>query len=765
MHRYCFFHNSAIGEDKDYPVSELLQPSPNSKGWKSPRFAGFPQTIVLKFPQPVVLRQIQFLSHQSDIATKVELFVYVPNSPLLPSAEQVPTLQFRRIGYLSLDSNERTGFTARELKSVYIQEPAYFLKISLYKCHVNKYNIFNQVGLIAINCHGEPFDLPSEIPRTQSVTQNTGEYDTITSEKLRVLGEAKKRAVEEENFDEAKRIKALMDRLKAVGKDLAALETKKKLAIENEDYEAAKMLKLQIEEVRASALQERRNPQKRAVEIPKGLYGVEDRKNSEAPFMEPKAANARFVAEEIKNEEHSKSPINAEPENDFTQSITIPTLSKKKSEQPQEYAEGPGKEENKEKCVAEPLTEQAKKVAEPYFGLIDVKLLQKLFSKNWLLREAGLNDISHEITTRDFELITIPDDEKLMATLIGFVGHLINDKVTQVSQRAMALIDELIQFYPEKPANHKTLYNTNINECVAALMEKLGDCNPKVRSKAEEMCLRLATEDKIALTAFVMHCTKINKKGAVSAKALQGKLGLLVALFKHFGSASKSLISQSLIEFALNGAKNSNADARNAGYALLIEIYKHIGSKVDGYLDSLRPAQLEVLKAEFAKVGEVAEPADVKGNFKHEAQPSKGRIEEELPSSPTNPQHSEKICEYCGKFDPNFNADTLDIHMFDECPMLYMCPICKNIIEIININSHLLTECTDKSEYTECQECHEAVLKTELEAHEAEGLCRPVKPNSMRCPLCHMDIAPLSIEMWRNHILVKQCPNNERKPI
>lgn len=54
-------------------------------------------------------------------------------------------LKFKRLGYLSLDSNERSQFQARELKSVYIDHRSRILKIRLHKCHINKFNLVNQV--------------------------------------------------------------------------------------------------------------------------------------------------------------------------------------------------------------------------------------------------------------------------------------------------------------------------------------------------------------------------------------------------------------------------------------------------------------------------------------------------------------------------------------------------------------------------------------------------------------------------------------------
>lgn len=70
---------------------------------------------------------------------------------------QIPLneIEFKRVGYLSLDPNERSGFQARELKSVYVTADAVLLKLIFHKCHLNNFNVFNQIGLIALNCIGE----------------------------------------------------------------------------------------------------------------------------------------------------------------------------------------------------------------------------------------------------------------------------------------------------------------------------------------------------------------------------------------------------------------------------------------------------------------------------------------------------------------------------------------------------------------------------------------------------------------------------------
>ena len=95
-------------EDPGYPVSELNVHSPHTRGWQSARFCDYPQEIGVEFVDAgrdttVAVSQIQLLSHQSKIATRVELFMGTGTS--------YATARFSRLGYFSLDNNERSKFT------------------------------------------------------------------------------------------------------------------------------------------------------------------------------------------------------------------------------------------------------------------------------------------------------------------------------------------------------------------------------------------------------------------------------------------------------------------------------------------------------------------------------------------------------------------------------------------------------------------------------------------------------------------------------
>ena len=243
---------SCTGEDPEYPSGELLTPSAQSKGWQSPRFCDYPQEMTLQFTAPSKVKQIQFLSHQSKISSKIELFAFMPNvSTVMPNTD----FKWKKLGYLSLDPNERSNFQARELKSVFLDSPALYMKIVFHKCHLNRYNLFNQVGLIALSIYGEP--LTTDLIEKQNNPQiksdrmeNQVQFDQYTLQKMKQLEEAKERAVKNEDFEEAKRIKDAIERLKHMGAQLQKLEERKAAAILNEDYDAAKVIKEEIERLR-----------------------------------------------------------------------------------------------------------------------------------------------------------------------------------------------------------------------------------------------------------------------------------------------------------------------------------------------------------------------------------------------------------------------------------------------------------------------------------------------------------------------------------
>ncbi len=265
--------------DDDYMYTELESHNPRTRGWQSKRLDPFPQVLVLDFGRDVDIKKLQILSHHSKIASSVDLYIGRVPAGTLASVQQA---EMSRLGYLTLDNNERTTFTARELKSVYVSATGRYLKMVIQGCHPNSINTFNQVGIVAINVLGDipllggggaagfngfPSALGGMLPSAMMGAGGAGPVsgsnivpglnlpaDDKTNILLLELIRRKDEAVRREDYDEAKRMKVAVDRLKAIATKISALEAEKQQYVENEEFDSAKRIKQEIDALRREAI-------------------------------------------------------------------------------------------------------------------------------------------------------------------------------------------------------------------------------------------------------------------------------------------------------------------------------------------------------------------------------------------------------------------------------------------------------------------------------------------------------------------------------
>ena len=324
-------NDNAINSSKNGNNNGGNNGSQNGRGWQSERFCDYPQHLILQLIDICEIKQIQILSHQSKIASKIEIWVANEARLTWKHALKVTSMRgnsgsgssssssgitggsgnnigqywkkiaWKRLGYLSLDKNERSNWKARELKSVYIDTKANFIKFALHESHINTINLFNQTGIIALNVLGRALGIIAPNLQLESMNRNenqsndnienesdsynnninnnshskqqsqrqqetalpgtnqnsdefSSKYDAKTAEKLRELARKKQIAVEMEDYDEAKKCKLAIENLQNVALELVNLEKNKQMAVEREDYDEAKSLKLQIQRLRELSL-------------------------------------------------------------------------------------------------------------------------------------------------------------------------------------------------------------------------------------------------------------------------------------------------------------------------------------------------------------------------------------------------------------------------------------------------------------------------------------------------------------------------------
>ncbi|KAK2851131.1 hypothetical protein Q5P01_007407 [Channa striata] len=276
--------NSSSHED-NFSAKELMVHAPTVNGWRSSRMCSYPQQITLQLVERSRVRKLQLLAHQYLIPAKVEFHI----GDTLPEPSTTGSSgQLQRLGYVSLSDNEKTGFKARELKSVHVDAVGTYLKITLHRNHVNHYNHYNQVALVAINVLGDSLDgnalntIPSReqlIEHYLNSTQHEAALDTTFMGKcdsisplddlafdmyqdpevahiIRLLDQKKQDMVRQEKYEQAKNLKQAIADLQKVGERLARYDVEKRCAIEKEDYDLAKKKKELMEDYRRTVYEQ-----------------------------------------------------------------------------------------------------------------------------------------------------------------------------------------------------------------------------------------------------------------------------------------------------------------------------------------------------------------------------------------------------------------------------------------------------------------------------------------------------------------------------
>ncbi|NWT19380.1 CE104 protein, partial [Vireo altiloquus] len=285
-HKIAFTVVSSSGHEDGFSARELMVHAPTVNGWRSPRLCQYPQEIILQLVERCRIRKLQLLAHQYMIASKIEFYI----SESLPEYfAPYQSERFQRLGYVPLSDNEKTDFRARELKSVYMDAVGQYLKLIFHKNYANKYNLYGQVALVAVNIIGDPADSGNDSMNSPSREKLIDHYlgiksddpaldgtylgtrdsisplddlafdmyqDPEVAQMIRRLDEKKKEAVRHECYDHAKKLKQAIADLQKVGERLGRYEVEKRYAVEKEDYDLAKKKKEQMDEYRLKVYQE-----------------------------------------------------------------------------------------------------------------------------------------------------------------------------------------------------------------------------------------------------------------------------------------------------------------------------------------------------------------------------------------------------------------------------------------------------------------------------------------------------------------------------
>ncbi|XP_074233704.1 centrosomal protein of 104 kDa isoform X8 [Camelus bactrianus] len=788
-HKIGFVVVSSSGHEDGFSARELMVHAPTVSGWRSPRFCQFPQEIVLQMVERCRVRKLQLLAHQCLIPSKVEFYV---GQSLPERLAPRPAERFRRLGYVSLCDNEKTGCKARELKSVYVDAVGQFLKLVFHQNHVNKYNAYNQVALVAINIIGDPADVSDESdvasreklidhylghstedPALEGTCTVKSDYisplddlafdmyqDPEVAQIIRKLDERKREAVRKERYDYAKQLKQAIADLQKVGERLGRFEVEKRCAVEKEDYDLAKEKKQQMERYRSRVYEQLRlhdlmdaELMRRPLDLPLQplLHSVSPHHQQLVPSLPPPGERGAgsHLADPFLQEKPSAPAPDASPQCPAVDQPP-PTADPPPKTQvsPERQARGcrpgsAGGEDGTEPC-SHPVLLQPESL--PY----DERPLPAI------RQQPGVAAVELERSDRD-------GSEAPRAGAAGEPEPLTEKVLREASSAVDVLGEALVAGAYSRLWSHR-------EGALLALYEQLSETpvgtpreDLKNTLRASVFLIRRAIRDIVtpvfqaSLKLLKMIITQYIPKHKLSkletAHCVERTVPLLLARTGDTSARLRSTASNFIQEMALCKEvrslqiipaylvqplkAGSSAHLAISQMALLARLLRDLGTEGAGFtVDS-------VMKEKESEAAKAQDP-DTPGG---KAAP---------PSAPEIPDSRclDNLCIFCGERSESFTEEGLDLHYWKHCLMLTRCDHCRQVVEICSLTEHLLMECDKKASFGKCHRCSEAVVKEELPRHIKAKDCNPAKPEKLanRCPLCHENFTP-GEEAWKAHLM------------
>ncbi|TMW68162.1 hypothetical protein Poli38472_007834 [Pythium oligandrum] len=798
MSKLRFAVVACSGEDAAFPAKELNEHASTSKGYMTPKNCEYPQEIVLKLQDGRSrVTQVQLLSHQTHIATKIELF--------LSSSNSLQDATFQRLGYLTLKSNVESNYMARELKTVHINNEATFVKLLLHQCYINERNIYSQVGVMAVNLCGEPLDSqPDELPNqssgeplsvpmrsipkpSQASPANRTDdlafdlrFDAKTAERIREIQIAKDKAVASEDYDQAKRLKQMEEHLKSIGLQLARLETQKREAVANEDYDLAKRIKDEIAMLEGSVGSNETQPiisqaANTGYVSPSPTYsngpGSFARSTSRSQVL-PRAGAAAITGTKglLPSPNPASSSSNFSPRDMYPDDVSgrgrnngsrhneeSPARSNSHRDLPEDDEDGDeapvrggggsnggpnpnfrGIPEAENLPDPEEMPAALENENEELIDVIGLFFARCFYSNLWNHRDAAIRKV-----TMSFE--RYPHDAlKVVRVCATLVQSGAGDRIAQVSLSAFRLLERLLPFGAKirRDEMHPILANS-----ATQIVNKLGEPQAKVRDEAAAMLSRMASAKNIGVAFVMSHLTKRSKK-PLGIKFLLGRLLVMKDLISQFELQPDTDHS---VDGIMSFMEDSNCfghqskEIRDVAKDITVALYLLIGPDVEGYLKSLRPKQMEEYQAAFeaaetekaANTRTAAAASKNRGNDRgNDRNSGQGRSQARLP-----PQAASR-------------EDDLDDQEEDDASVdEYTCPFCGVVDDRFDsdgLDQHFWAECRM---LTPCKMCGQVIEISGLNEHlliECE-----MKKNHKECGRCGEAI---TAKFYDKHVSLNDCP-------
>jgi len=538
----------------------------------------------------VRLTKLNILSHQCKIAKKIEIILASDIDQNVPKPSFDSCQNVRRLGYVSIDPNDRTNFQARELKSIDIAfEKVNYIKLIIHQCHQNGFNPYNQVGIIAItmlgkvdgeqgcgvsimqkgvqfpNKHGKEHKMihitpPNNEGMHESKCNDSSLFlmklpkiktqcDSTIEARIGKLETEKTKLALMEEFENAAKLKDLLTEVHRFFATLRKEEENMRQAALDEDYPKASKIKLLRDDARKLTIESLNKAELLLSElIEDGVLKSEHSEFSSTKStilrhsierkIVPSAKPVNHESKEDSCDENTKLPARDDDEISFNDGSNEYESDQKEEDEEIDVEkhplEGiPGYEELPTPEAIKPNNkDMSQDMIQNIESVIGSYRTRCLFSKNWNLREAAIMKISI-ITPSIINSFGVQVCSPILCQLLDLA---INDRIIQVLLTSLILLDDCLSQFELAEVPQKDVLKLMGRRVIEPIVGKLGDSKKSVVEGCETVLMSMALSKCVGPTYIGHLLTKAMKpQDLKSGKAVSVRFRFLQNLVETFG--------------------------------------------------------------------------------------------------------------------------------------------------------------------------------------------------------------------------------------
>ena len=662
----------STSEDNEHPLRELLK-GLKGAGWFSSRFSQFPQEIYIQFTQPVLLRQINMVIHEKNIPSQIKFYTYYPenNNDII---ENYHNNHYKYIGFIKMDTNERSQFKARESRKIYVNTKSLFLKIQLGKNYTNQYNAFDQVGLMNLDFFGTYLPpIGNNLKTNEFILKHAAQKENIKSivdqeledvcgNEIKELKEKMNYNIKLENYKECKLIKMKLDKIRMFGKQIYDLENQKKLAVNNEDFDKALDIKNIIDKMKAnlklimnSSIENNNiseydnkvvgankfsnidlninNNTNNNNSISNNLNTINSNNNNINENINTSNIlndmnNGQFINESINtnsidnhlNTHYSnlQNQIAKSSEENFIlhDDKIVPAVLRRLKNEPEKEL---NPDSHPEKGELEPISPNKLEEYKYIFHVIGEFEMRKLFSKQVLWKDEGLENFKNNINdVLDYKVSEENKDKinnenkskteitnEIVSSIMRLSMEILDEKVPAFIIKSLKILYGLFDYI--KVHGTKLDIDLNITDSVLTkIKRRLGDANRKVREEAVKLYCYMLTLDFCDYNNLISELLEEELKHSdskyipKSPNLIMGKLSIFSKVFDEFDDAinskrttKESFPSNLVMDYLILNVNNNKSEVRKLTRAIISKFIRIFGvNKIKKKLEKIEEREL-----------------------------------------------------------------------------------------------------------------------------------------------------------------------------